>query len=429
MNYLQRTTPAAMCGSAATIFDTAVHAAISQLTGFHLDASQWEQAGFAIRDGGLGLRAAVANADAAYLGSRAATRERCEAIRVGHRWDGQIPGSWISAATARCNEVLGHAGTAGRIHSDQHASTQTQTQVGQLVDAARVVLWEQSVPADAKCRRHAYAGPVAGKVLLATPSQTLDKHLSTAEFNLEVALRLGVDVFEGGSPRPFRGLLLDTPGRHALSCMAGGDAVFLHNSVRDLVYDFCRRGRLRPALEANDLLQGFSLPDGRRRPADVLLCATSALPAGLPDGSRMPSNRRVALDFAVINALGPSHWQATFHSIGEAASAYAEHKRRHLNTASLCEEAGLVFQPVVLTAQGAVTKEAAALFHRIAEAVSAAEGSSPARLYEDLLERLAVLTSRANGRAVARRLLQVGVDAPLAGAAMAQNLLRDPADF
>jgi hypothetical protein len=211
--------------------------------------------------------------------------------------------------------------------------------------------------------------------------------------------------------------------------MAGGDAVFLHNSVRDLVYDFCRRGRLRPALEANGLLQGLSLPDGRRRPADILLCATSALPAGLPDGSRMPSSRRVALDFAVINALGPSHWQATFHSIGEAASAYADHKKRHLNTASRCEEAGLVFQPVVLTAQGTMTKDAAALFHRIADAVSVAEGGSPARLYDDLLERLAVLTSRANGRAVARRLREAGADAPVAGAAMAQALLQDPVDF
>ena len=70
----------------------------------------------------------------------------------------------------------------------------------------------------------------------ATPSKTLDKHLTNAEFDLEVALRLGVDVFEGGLPCPFCGIQLDTCGRHALSCMSGGDTVLLHNSIRDLVY-------------------------------------------------------------------------------------------------------------------------------------------------------------------------------------------------
>ena len=48
--------PAASCGDAAVSFDAAVHSALSCLTGNHIDASQWEQAGFALRDGGLGMR-------------------------------------------------------------------------------------------------------------------------------------------------------------------------------------------------------------------------------------------------------------------------------------------------------------------------------------------------------------------------------------
>ena len=75
--------------------------------------------------------------------------------------------------------------------------------------------------------------------------------------------------------------------------MAGGDAVLAHNSVRDLVHDFCRQGHLRPELEAGGLLREISLPEGHRRPADVLLCAPSCFTARLPDGACMPSPHRV----------------------------------------------------------------------------------------------------------------------------------------
>ena len=393
----------ALCGDAAVSFDAAVHSALSQLTGIRIDASQWEQAGFALRDGGLGLRPAVAAADAAYLASRSVTHARCLALRVGHRWDGHIPGSWIAEATARCNSCIHAAGIEDLISCASADAGLSQSAITKRVDAARVCLWEQSVSAASRCRRRAYAGPTAGRVLVATPSKTLDKHLSNAEFSLEISLRLGVDVFEGGLPCPFCGLLLDSSGHHAMSCMAGGDAVLAHNSVRDLVHDFCRRGRLRPELEAGGLLRELSLPEGRRRPADVLLCGPSCLPARLPDGARIPSSHRVALDFAVINAHGQSHWKTTFESDGTAAArAYGDRKRQHHDTAARCQAAGICFQPLVLTAQGTIAAEGSWVLHCIAEAVSITEGSCAASVFDDLLERLAVVVARANYRAVAR---------------------------
>ena len=110
----------------------------------------------------------------------------------------------------------------------------TLSQAARLMQRGSAYIWEQSVPAASRCRRRAYAGPTAGRVLVATPSKTPRKQLSNAQFSLDVSLRLGVDVFEGGLPCPFCGLLLDSPGHHALSCMAGGDAVLAHNCVRDL---------------------------------------------------------------------------------------------------------------------------------------------------------------------------------------------------
>jgi hypothetical protein len=40
--------------------------------------------------------------------------------------------------------------------------------------------------------------------------------------------------------------------------MAGGDCVLQHNTIRDLVGDYCQRGGLRPELETSGLLRATS---------------------------------------------------------------------------------------------------------------------------------------------------------------------------
>ena len=164
--------------------------------------------------------------------------------------------------------------------------------------------------------------------------------------------------------------------------------------------------------------------------ADVLLCTSSCISARLPDGSRMPSSNRAALDFAIINALSHGHWRGTFQADGaHAARAHGDRKGRHLDTATRCTVAGLHFQPIVLTSQGTISTEGASVLHGIAEAVASAEGVGVASIFEDFLERLAVLVARANGRAVARRLRQHSAGGSAAGAAVAAAaLLRDPGD-
>ena len=99
--------------------------------------------------------------------------------------------------------------------------------------------------------------------------------------------------------------------------MAGGDAVALHNGLRDLLHDYCARAQLRPQAEAPGLL------DGRRRPADIFLRGGVGLLPALPDGSRPVGLGALALDVAIINALGPSHWDATLCGAADAATVYA----------------------------------------------------------------------------------------------------------
>ncbi len=214
---------------------------------------------------------------------------------------------------------------------------------------------------------------------------------------------MGVDVCDGGVPCCFCGLVLDKHGRHSLSCMSGGDCNLEHNDVRNIVYSFCERARLHPEREASGLLSDLPNPEGKRRPADVLVCSSVIFAKKLPDGTleRMPA--RIALDFAVINALGRGHWRETFGQAGAAAEGYAERKRRYRNTARRCEEAGVRFQPVVFEAQGGMTKDAGAILHTLANAVATAENGDPKQCKEDLLQRISLAIARHGASAIKRR--------------------------
>ena len=78
---------------------------------------------------------------------------------------------------------------------------------------------------------------------------------------------------------------------------------------------------------------------------------TGLLPA-LPDGSRPVGLGALALDVAIINSLGASHWDAFLRGPHNAVAAYAQTKRDHLNTAQLCRQAGILFQPLVWDVYG-----------------------------------------------------------------------------
>ena len=233
-------------------------------------------------------------------------------------------------------------------------------------------------------------------VLGLTPSFTLDTTLSRSDFLATVGSRLGVDVCGGGACR-FCGKTLDCKGRHASSCMAGGDHVTLHNSVRDLIFDYCQRAQVRPQLEAAGIL------DGRRRPADVLVRDAASLVARLPDGSRPHSTSPIALDIAVVNALGDNHWDETRQAGGLACLQYARRKRQHNRTEALCLAAGVQYLPLVWEAQGGCTAETRAFLHRLTGIVAVVEGLSPDVVKGRLADQLAVLLARAGGRALRRR--------------------------
>ncbi len=185
--------------------------------------------------------------------------------------------------------------------------------------------------------------------------------------------------------------------------MAGGHHDLLHNELRDEVHDWCRRASFRPKLEKVGLLEELTLPDARRRPADVLICHSAGFLKDLP-GEAAPSGvSRVALDFAVVNALGQGHHGRTLAEPLKAAAAYSKRKCMHERTQDKCAAAGIAFEPVVFELQGGVEPRAAAILHRIAETVAAAEDLDVAACKHAMLERLALILARRSSNMVRSR--------------------------
>jgi hypothetical protein len=229
-------------------------------------------------------------------------------------------------------------------------------------------------------------------------------NLTNAELSTALKLQLGVDIYEEDGVCCYCGAVNDRKGVHARSCTCGGDTDQRHNAQRDATHAFARRGNLRPRLEAAGLLGAPGERDGRR-PADVLVCAELGPPSVAERAGARPV-RRHALDLKVINPLGLTRGSREGGGARpeplEAARAYAAAARERL--AERCEEAGVRYRPVVLEATGGVEdKEAAPVFHRIAQAVAAVEDREVAAVKQELFERLSLELVRSASRAVLRR--------------------------
>ncbi len=439
VNYLARTTPSGAVSKGLELYDREVRAALERLVGSCLDDPGWEQAQQPGRNAGAGLRGSVSSADGAYVASRKATHHLCKAVRPGHAWD-TAAGTHLGDALARLRGRLPNGtaregsaapleeapeGLAGLREEERRrgaeadrrlldgeepegADSGTQQRLtralednayGELLEAAR----RRGDP-EATRRLVAYAAPGAGRWLQATPSKTLDKNLTNAELSTALKLQFGVDVYEGDGICAFCGAVNDRKGVHARSCTCGGDTDLRHNAQRDATYAFCRRGNLRPRLEAAGLLAGQGAPDGRR-PADVLVCAELGTPtAAERDGAR-PA-RRHALDFKVVNPLGTTRSSREGGGARpeplEAARAYAADAHGRLD--ARCEAAGVRYHVLVLEATGGVEdREALPIFHQLAEAVASAEDREVATVKAELLERLSLELVRSAAQAVLRR--------------------------
>ena len=391
IDYTIRTTPADSCLGALAEFDVEVRRAYEKIIGKSVSDAQWTQASSPVRHGGPGLRSTVATADAAYYASRAVTWERCEAIypRFSNLIDDPVRTTEI-----RINSEVGEE--AAKVPAlPAESDIPPQQKISKALAVSKAKRLQTEAGSFDRARLLAYSAPMSGRWLSGAASLALDKHMSTGELITTTALRLGADVDIGGTSCKFCGAVLDSKGIHSSSCMAGGDAVLRHNSVRNIVFNFCRRANLRPELEKAGVLDEPGVLVDMRRPADVMVESMPA-PGGL-------GVERVAFDVKIINSLGASHFDCTLTGPVAAASAYREHSANHQNTRVRCAARGVRYEPLVFTTQGGCESHAEAFLSSIAELVAKSEFKDTRTIKSELLEAISLSIARSVARAIFRR--------------------------
>ncbi|KAL5494359.1 hypothetical protein EMCRGX_G015676 [Ephydatia muelleri] len=170
---------------------------------------------------------------------------------------------------------------------------------------------------------------------------------------------------------------------HAVTCKFGGDVVARHNTLRDAIYDFCKRALLNPKLEA-----GAGLGHERRltRPADILIPSWST------------SDKPAAIDVSITSPLKSS----ILSEAGVVAGAAAR-QTKHSNNDSICSELGWKCVPLVVETFGAWGKTAGQFFGQLAVRLAAQGNSTKATTLNSIYGRLSLLLVRANARAFIAR--------------------------
>ena len=134
--------------------------------------------------------------------------------------------------------------------------------------------------------------------------------------------------------------MLDPLGHHASTCKRGGDAVFRHNRLRDVVAESCRLAHLSVKVEAGNNLT----PDhSHTRPADVLV-------------QNWSRGRPAAFDICVTSPLNT----LTLSEAGVCAGAAAQagEVRKHSANDDKCGDLGWFCVPLMTETYGAWGPEA-----------------------------------------------------------------------
>ena len=377
--HTMRCCPPAGHSQALGKFDQLVQTCFSTFSGLHLEPSQWEQATRGLSHAGLGLRSTRQHAAGAYLSSVGGCVDLCGDLDSGYWVDHSGD---IAAALSDLNAAL----PPNQQLAATTALAHTQKQLSNLVDEAGWTSQLAGASAVQKATLLSEAAPGARAFLTCVPSGRTK--MEPALFLAEVRVRLGVPEASQDAWCPKCDAVLDTHGHHSGMCLAGGERVLRHNALRDLVYSWAERACLRPEKERAGLLlpqRPDDVSSARRRPADVYL------PSFL--------GRPTALDFAVtapqrLDVLGA-------RGATTAAVAYADHKRRHLDTAAACEAQQVAFLPMVVETTGAWAPEAAKALGHIARCVAAGTMADPAAA--TLLQQACVLVRSWRARAALRR--------------------------
>ena len=375
--HLARSTPPPLISDGLALFDADVRRHFSDCVAIDASDSMWQQAQLSLSRGGLGLRKLALHCSAAFLAS--VNKAGCTTP----------PDEFTARTVAIFNSLVPTA------HSISMESLQTST-IHQKDLSARIEdhqfdqLFLAATPAN-RARLLSVASCHASSWLSVIPARGLNLHMDPAEFQVALKWWLGVDTSPHLRCPHCPDHQLDPLGHHALTCRGGGDAVLRHNSLRDVVAQFCHRARLGGQLEVGG---GTEADGSRSRPADYLV----------PNWS---TGKPAAFDITVTSPLNPISLPEA-KVTGGSAARMAE-MRKHISNDPKCRALGWVCIPLAVETYGCWGTEARDSFSRLAARLALQLHCSKSKALVSIYQRLNLTLVRCAARALLSR---VGTQTP-----------------
>ena len=370
--HLARATPPSLSIKALELFDIDVRHCFSQCTAVDTSDEAWLQAQLSLSRGGLGLRSLSSHAAAAYIASLCSSDFS------------SLSSLHLTSAIGKFNSSVSPSDVVSVESLAQRPPIQKALSA-KIDDFQFNQLFNSSSLAD-RARLLSISSPHASSWLLVVPSEGLGLHLNPDQFQVAIKWWLGLDTSGGSLCSLCPDTVLDPLGHHASTCKRGGDAVFRHNRLRDVVAESCRLAHLSVKVEARNNLT----PDhSHTRPADVLV-------------QNWSRGRPAAFDICVTSPLNT----LTLSEAGVCAGAAAQagEVRKHSANDEKCGDLGWFCVPLVTETYGAWGPEAMACFSQLASRLSIRLQKPKSVILHELYGRLNTCLVRCVATAILSRI-------------------------
>ena len=184
--YYLRTTPQDFIQPFIREFDDELRSTFEHVLGLIVSDEQWEQASYGVKSSGLGLCRASDVADAAYLASRYAAYDDCEALDSEHVWDdgmgGQgagVVGGWLGGVISCINDkVPNDSAFPSQAGAPPECVVKQSLIVGSINTSRREAMLNRAGMWD-KVRINAAGALHAGSWLDASPNMALNRSMGS----------------------------------------------------------------------------------------------------------------------------------------------------------------------------------------------------------------------------------------------------------
>ena len=353
-------------------FDNILRSALCAICNISLTDDQWIQASLPVRAGGLGVRRVSSLASPAFLASAAGTRDLQDQIL---RADSNLPDDCFESYL-----------------SSRLDTYQLKDPVG--ADVSKQRSWDEPViQAELASLMNKYSDPLhrarllaansehSGDWLHALPIAACGLRLDDNAIRVAVGLRLGSSLCEAHTCPC--GAIVDTLGRHALSCKRNIGRSQRHAFINDIVWHALNRAGIPAKKEPH----GLTRDDGKR-----------------PDGLTLipwKSGRSATWDVTVIDTLAASYLTQSASLATSAAETAANRKCAKYTAVSQTH----LFYPIAIETLGPICYDGRSFLREVGTRITSQTNDTRETAF--LFQRISVAVQRFNAVCIAIELRTV----------------------